>query len=149
MNKAFVKEVEGSGGLCPRCGSLGLSVAAETLGAFVQPEKRLELAETGYFCEFPRCEVVYFDDYERFLTAAEVLRPVWPKDVDAPICGCFGLTADDVAQDVREGSVARVKAAVAQAKSKETHCLTRSATGRNCAAEIQRYYFKLRPQPGG
>jgi len=148
MNKAFVKEVEGNGGRCPRCGSLGLSVSAETLMSFVRPEKRQDLAETGYFCEFPRCEAIYFDDYERYLTAADVVRPVWPKDPDAPICGCFGLTAEDVADDVREGSVARVKAAVSKAKSKETQCPTMSATGRNCAAEIQRYYFKLRPQPG-
>lgn len=148
MNKAFVKEVEGSGGRCPRCGSLGLAVPAETLASFIRDEKRSNLAETGYFCEFPRCEAIYFDDFERFVTAADVVRPVWPKDSDAPLCGCFGLTADDVAADVREGGVARVKAAVARAKSSEARCLTMSPTGRNCAADIQRYYFKLRPPPG-
>ncbi|MCE9605296.1 MAG: hypothetical protein K8U03_10385 [Planctomycetia bacterium] len=121
---------------------------AVTLAAFVQTERRHEISETAYFCEFPRCEVIYFDDFERFLVSTDLLRSVWPKDSDAPLCGCFGLSADDVADDVREGTVARVKAAVAKANSANTHCLTMSAKGRNCAADIQRYYFKLRSQFG-
>lgn len=148
MNKAFVKEVEGTGGKCPRCGGLGLGVESETLNAFIRPDRRQDLADTGYFCQFPRCDAVYFDDFERVVTAEALVRSVWPKDLDAPICGCFGFSADEIADDVRTGSVARVKAAVARAGSKETHCLTMSATGRSCAGEIQRYYFKLRGSAG-
>lgn len=148
MNKAFVKEVEGSAGICPRCGGLGIAVASETLNAFVKSDRRSELADTGFFCQFPRCEVIYFDDFERILTADAVVRPVWPKDVDAPICGCFGFKAEEIDDDFRSGSVARVKAAVARANSAEARCLTKSPTGRNCAGEIQRYYFKLRGQSG-
>jgi len=148
MNKAFVKEVEGNGGLCPRCGGLGIAVASETLNAFIRPERRQDLADTGFFCQFPRCEAIYFDDFERYLTAEALVRPVWPKDLEAPICGCFGFKADAIEDDVRSGTVAQVKAAVAQANSGKTHCPTMSATGRNCAGEIQKYYFKLRSQGG-
>ena len=30
--------------------------------------------------------------------------PVYPKDPDAPICACFGLTRLDIEADVREGT---------------------------------------------
>lgn len=148
MNKAFVKEAEGNGGLCPLCGSLGLAVASETLSAFVRPERRHDLADTGFFCQFPQCEAIYFDDFERYLKADALIRTVWPKDLEAPICGCFGFKADEIEDDVRSGSVARVKAALTRANSGKTQCPTMSATGRNCAGEIQKYYFKLRGQGG-
>ena len=34
-------------------------------------------------------------------------KPVYPKNPDAPICACFGLTRQDIEQDVSEGVVTR------------------------------------------
>jgi len=144
MNKAFVKEQENQGGFCPRCGSLGTPVGRETMAAQLRPGAAVDVADPAYFCGFARCDTAYFDDYDRVIPVDRLLRPIWPKDPVAPLCGCFGLTAEDVEADVREGGVARVKAAVAQSKGPDADCLHRAADGRSCAAEIQRLYFKLR-----
>jgi len=148
MNKAFTKEPEQGGGMCPRCGSPGLPVGPETLAAFVRAERQSDIAKQAYFCGFARCEVVYFDDFERVIVAEEVVRPVWPKDSEAPICGCFGFRAAEVAADVEFGIVAATRAAVARSKSPDVHCQTMAADGRSCAAEIQRLYFKLKSGEG-
>ena len=144
MNKAFLKEPEQAGGVCPRCGSAGIAVAAETLAAFVRADRLPDIAKPAYFCGFQRCEAVYFDDFERVITVDEIVRSVWPKDPAAPICGCFGFAAADVETDVATGGVAATRAAVARSKSAEARCLTQAADGRSCAAEIQRLYFKLK-----
>jgi hypothetical protein len=144
MNKAFLKEPEQAGGVCPRCGSAGLAVGPETLTAFVRADRLPDIAKQAYFCGFQRCEVVYFDDFERVITASEIVRPIWPKDPSAPICGCFGFAATDIETDVATGSVVATREAVARSKSAEARCLTRSADGRSCATEIQRLYFKLK-----
>jgi hypothetical protein len=149
MNKAFVKEPDHQGGFCPRCGSLGSSVGRETIAALVRPDTSIDVADPAFFCGFARCEVVYFDEFDRVLTVDQMQRPIWPKDPTAPLCGCFGLTADDVERDVREGGVARVKAVVQKSAGPEADCIHRSADGKSCAAEVQRYYFKLRGSTGG
>jgi hypothetical protein len=144
MNKAFTKEPEQSGGNCPRCGSLGTAVGCETLDSFILPEARAELGNSAYFCGFARCEAAYFDDYERVVTVEQLRRAVWPKDLTAPICGCFCLTSEDVAADIREGGVTRIKGVVTKAGGPTADCKHLAADGRSCAAEVQRYYFKLR-----
>lgn len=148
MNKAFVKEQENQGGYCPRCGSLGSPVGRETIAALVRPGTTVDVANPAYFCSFARCEVAYFDEFERLILVDKLQRPIWPKDSTAPLCGCFGLTADDVESDVREGGVARVKAVVQKAGGPTADCLHRAADGKSCAAEVQRYYFKLRGPSG-
>jgi hypothetical protein len=114
----------------------------------VSAEALSNLAKSAFFCDFPRCEVAYFDVFERSVTVESLVRPVWPKDPAAPLCGCFGLTAADVEADVAEGGVSRVKDVVLRSKTAEARCLTQSPTGQSCAAVVQRYYFRLREQNG-
>jgi hypothetical protein len=145
MNKAFVREPDQTGPAnCPRCGSLGTTVSAQTLDAWLSPGARRTLPETANFCPFPRCEVVYFDHFERVITVDEVARSVYPKDPSAPLCACFGFTLDDIEADLAENGVARTKALVARAKGADAHCLTAAADGRSCVAEVQRCYMRLR-----
>ena len=109
-----------------------------------QAKAATNLAESAFFCPFARCHVVYFDMFERRITTDEVLHGVYPKDPQAPICGCFGLTTEDVEADIREGAPMRVRQVVARAKSDEARCRTMSPSGQSCVAEVQRYYMKLR-----
>jgi hypothetical protein len=147
MNKAFIKEPEQTDALhCPKCGSLGSPVSHETLTAQLPPDALRNIAETAYFCAFPRCPVVYFDMFERAITTAEVAKPVYPKDPSAPICSCFGLTADDIEQDVREGVATRCKEVLAKSKTAEARCTQLSPSGQSCVAEVQRYYMKYRSE---
>ena len=145
MNKAFVREPdETDTAYCPRCGSLGTAVEERTIAAHLRPEALGQLAQSAFFCPFPKCDVVYFDKFERTATIDSALHPVYPKDPSAPMCGCFGFTRDDVEADVREGGVARVRALLAKSKSPEANCLTNSPSGQCCMPEVQRYFMKLR-----
>lgn len=143
MNKAFVKEPEDTGqSHCPQCGSLGVPVREETLATFLDDAARRDLAETAFFCPFARCDVAYFDIFERTVRADLVRRPIYPKDPEAPICGCFGLTTADIDQDLQEGGVTRVKALLAKAKTSAAHCQTQAPSGQCCVPEVQRYYMR-------
>jgi len=144
MNKAFVREPDVTADYCPKCGAAGESVGAVTLAAQLTAEQRQHLAEPANFCSTPRCEVAYFDKFERFVLAADLARPVYPKDPAAPLCACFGLTADDIDQDIAEGTVSRVRAAIEKAKSPDARCVELAPNGRPCIAQVQRYYMQQR-----
>jgi hypothetical protein len=145
MNKAFIREPDHSAQAhCPRCGSLGLPVSRETLEAFLLPEAVSAVAESAFFCPFPTCEIVYFDVFDRSVGSASVRRAVYPKDPNAPICGCFGLTRDDIELDIAEGVVTRCRELIAKSKTPAARCSILAADGRSCVGEVQRYYMKTR-----
>lgn len=144
MNKAFTREPDAADARCPRCGSPGAPVYRETLEAHLTPEARAHLNDLAFFCPFPRCDVVYFDLFDRVVEVSAVGTPVYPKNPDAPLCACFGLTCDDVEQDLREGGVTRTRACVEKAKSPAARCSVLSPSGQSCIAEVQRYYMKRR-----
>jgi hypothetical protein len=145
MNKAFLREPDESGALnCPACGSLGIAVTRETWQQHVVEAARAGLAETAFFCPFPKCDVAYFDMFDRRLKTDSLARGVYPKDPRAPICPCFGLTTADIEADVREGVVTRTRANVEKAKSHEARCLAASPSGQSCVGEVQRYYMKAK-----
>ena len=127
---------------CPRCGSKGKPVGADTLKSFLTDEQRRGVSEPANFCPSPKCEVVYFDSFERTVLSADIQRPVYPKDPTAPICGCFGLTREDVERDVREGVTTRVKAIIEKAKSSAVRCRKMAANGKPCIAYVQKYYMQ-------
>lgn len=146
MNKAFVKEPEDHGDRCPCCGSPGQVVFQKTLQHHLTPEQVSQLSDTAFFCSQSTCEVVYFDRFERAVSASELQQAVYPKDPSAPICPCFGLTEEDIDEDVREGVVTRVKAHRRQAESCDVKCGTLSPNGQSCVPQVQRYYMKRRIQ---
>ncbi len=149
MNKAFVREPDDTGvGHCPKCGSLGSEVRRGTMAEHVDPAAVQQLSESAFFCAFPRCEVVYFDHFERVATIQSLLHPIWPKDPSAPLCGCFGLTAEDIDADIQEGAPRRVRELLAKSKSDQARCAVLSASGQCCMPEVQRYYMKHRTDTG-
>jgi Zinc binding domain len=148
MNKAFVKENDSTDGRCPRCGSPGNAVYRETLEAHLARETLDSLNDMAFFCPFARCSVVYFDLFDRVVEETAVGAPVYPKNPLAPLCACFGLTCDDVEQDLRDGGVARTRACIEKAKSSEARCAVASPSGQSCITEVQRYYMKRRGELG-
>ena len=144
MNKAFLREPDPVAARCPRCDSLGHPVGPQTLNARLAPEVRKSLAESAYFCPDGRCEVVYYDDFESVVTRAAVSGAIPIKDIDAPLCACFGLTRDDIEQDVAEGVVVKTRAAVLRSQSDEARCATLAPNGRTCVPEVQGYYLKCK-----
>jgi len=144
MNKAFVREPDPTADYCPRCGSKGEPVGAETLAAHLTAEQQGRITQTACFCPSPNCEVAYFDTFERFIPAAELARPVYPKDPAAPICACFGLTREDIERDIEEGVVTRTRAAIEKARSPQARCGRKAANGQPCIAYVQKYYMQNR-----
>jgi hypothetical protein len=144
MNKAFVREPDQTAEYCPRCGSKGQQVGRDTVQAHLPGGKTPTVTDPANFCPSPNCDVVYFDAFERVIVAADLKEPVYPKDPDAPICACFGLTRQDIEADVREGVVTRVKAIIEKAKSSEARCSCMAANGQSCVAYVQKYYMQCR-----
>jgi hypothetical protein len=73
-----------------------------------------------------------------------LVRPVYPKDPQAPLCSCFGLTYEDVQADAAEATPVRIRALLAKSKTPAALCEERSPTGRSCIPDVQRCYFKLK-----
>jgi len=144
MNKAFVREPDQVDSRCPRCGSLGHSVGPQTLAAQLSLEQRQSLAESAYFCPDSQCDVAYYDDFGGIVHRQVFSSPIPIKDLDAPVCACFGLTRDEIEQDIDEGGVVRTRAAVLRAQSAEARCTTTAPNGRSCVPEIQGYYLKCK-----
>jgi hypothetical protein len=144
MNKAFIREPDQTAEYCPRCGSKGEPVGAATLATYLSDQQRSQLAEPANFCPSPQCPVAYFDGFERLVPAAELRVAAYPKDPEAPICACFGLTRADIEADVQEGVTTRTKAALERAKSPEARCAQHAANGRPCVAYVQKYFMQCR-----
>jgi hypothetical protein len=108
----------------------------------VREPAAVAIAETANFCPSPHCDVVYFDMFERTISVTAMRAPVYPKDPEAPICACFGLTADDIDRDLSEGVATRTKACLLRARTAEARCGELSPTGHSCVAEVQRYFLR-------
>ena len=129
---------------CPRCGTLGIPVGAGPLDTHISPPSRAKMHEAAWFCGFPGCEVAYFNEFESVVATDELKAPIYPKDLDAPLCACFGFTYDDVDDDVRDGQPTRIRQLLAKSKSSEARCETLAADGRCCLGAVQELYMKLR-----
>jgi hypothetical protein len=149
MNKAFVREPEFDGkAYCPQCGSLGVAVSEATLDHHVQESVRSRLGDAAWFCGFAKCEVAYFDLFESRVAVDELRTPVYPKDVEAPLCACFGFTIDDLEADVSEGKPTRIRELLEKSKSNAANCRVLAADGCCCMREVQRLYM-MRTGSGG
>jgi hypothetical protein len=144
LNKAFVRESDSTEVRCPRCGAIGEEALRSALEALTTAETRRSLAASVLFCPTPVCEVAYFDAFEAFVTVDSLVRPVYPKDPDAPICPCFGLTSDDIQEEAAGSVPVRIRELYRRSKTDEARCYELSPTGRCCLPEVQRLYFKLR-----
>lgn len=141
MNKAFVREPDSTVDYCPRCGSKGEPVGPETLKHYLTDAQRGQVASSASFCPSPNCKVAYFDSFKRMVLAAELARPVYPKDPRAPVCACFGLTLDEIEHDAAEGVVTRVREIIEKARSPAARCVELAANGRPCTAYVQKCYL--------
>jgi hypothetical protein len=147
MNKVFVREPESDGrAYCPGCGALGLAVGAGPLDRYIRAESRSKMQDAAWFCNFARCEVAYFNEFQEVVLVDELNQRVYPKDYDAPLCACFGFKYEDVEADIRDGQPTRIRQLLAKSKSPEAHCQSLAADGRCCMAAVQELYMKLRGQ---
>jgi hypothetical protein len=88
--------------------------------------------------------VAYFNLFEAVVLMDELIRPVYPHDLDAPMCACFGFTYDDVEADVRDGVPTRIRELLVKSKSPAAECAALAADGRCCMGAVQELYMRLR-----
>jgi hypothetical protein len=144
MNKAFVRETDSNIDYCPKCGSEGQAVGSETVAFHISKIMQKKVADPANFCPTPSCDVVCFDALERVILKNDLDKPVYPKDPDAPICACFGLTRNDIQMDISEGVVTRVRQILEKAKSPNARCNQVAANGQCCVPYVQKYYMQCR-----
>ncbi|MEQ8767445.1 MAG: hypothetical protein RL885_26285 [Planctomycetota bacterium] len=145
MNKAFVSEPEPAEPRCPEpkgCDGYGIAVTPQTLRAQVDAKLLEQLSDKVYYCPTPRCPVGYFDNWGTTISAEAVRVQAYPKEPDAPICTCFGVSAEDIRSDAEKGSRERIKALLKKAESKEARCKTSSPTGESCVTEVRKLFLQ-------
>ena len=145
MNKAFVREPDFDGrAFCPRCQALGVPVEHGPLDAHIRAESRNKVGDTAWYCTFQRCDVAYFNLFDAVVLVDELKTEIYPYDLDAPICACFGLRYDDIEADVREGRPTRIRGLLAKSQSPEARCGELAVDGQCCMTAVQELYLRLR-----
>lgn len=145
MNKAFVREPDLEGRVyCPRCGHLGTPVGSGPLDTHIRPEARGRMADGAWFCGYGRCPVAYFTSLDAVVTVDELKGPIFPKDLDAPLCVCTGISYDDIVAEADAPVPLRLRQLITYANSDEARCATLAADGKSCCGGVQELYLKLR-----
>jgi hypothetical protein len=88
--------------------------------------------------------VAYFDAMEQVVFVSELNAPVYPHEIDAPICACFGFGYDDVEADVRDGQPTRIRELLRRSQSDHARCQTLAADGQCCMRKVQQLFMTLR-----
>ena len=86
-----------------------------------------------YFCDDPRCDVVYFGRDDSVITTSALRTPVGVKQKsnNATLCYCFGITLSAFIADPK------LKVFVAKkTKEKQCACDIRNPSGRCCLKEF-------------
>jgi len=152
MNKAFMKEPEAPPPRCPTpkgCGALGTPVGPATLAAQLSPEEIATFSSAVFYCINPGCPVGYFDDWGNAVPADSLRAGAWPKDPEAPICCCLGITADRVIEEALDGCRDTVLRIIEHARQEDATCETASPEGCSCEKRVRRLFLQNFEDPGG
>lgn len=145
MNKAFVREPDADGRvLCPRCGTLGIAVGTGPLDTHIIESVRSRMPDSAWYCGHAECEVAYFNMFEQVVFVKELRKSVYPYDMNAPICACFGFTWEDVDAESRADAPLRIRELLAKSKSPDARCQLLAVDGQCCIRDVQQLYMKLR-----
>ncbi len=94
-----------------------------------------------YFCDDPACDVVYFPSNPQapLFRRAELWVRVGVKEKDDPIpvCYCFGVTRQDIVDEIRAaGRSAVAERITAEVKAGNCACEVKNPSGRCCLGQI-------------
>ena len=150
MSQAFVREPDAPEPRCPApsgCGGLGQAVTRVTLTANVGEEVGRALDGELFFCPDPGCEVAYFDSTAGRIAVDRLIERRWPKDPDAPLCACLGVTEETITDWARENRTDQMKAFLKRTEGPEAHCLSRTHAGRGCVLDARRVFVREKGLP--
>ena len=145
MSKAFTRDPEPEEPRCPPpagCGASGMPVGKKTLLAQLPESLARAFSESAYYCPNPRCNVAYFDAWGTQAPANAIRRTSYPKTPTAPLCSCFGITAEQIREEAKAGRKDLIRDLVARAASDEARCETEAPSGISCVVEARRIFLK-------
>ena len=127
--------------VCPENGRTYRAVDVRTVRHQIRRPWNHDVAAEGfYFCDDPRCDVVYFAlDGSRF-RRADLRQSVGQKSnaADRTLCYCFDITLADVRTD-QPGAGKRCREyVVAQTRAGTCDCSIRNPAGRCCLKDFPR-----------
>jgi hypothetical protein len=137
MSRAFMKESEPGEPVCPGCGTPGDPVGLPTLEA---QAPRGALEGPAFYCSGSSCAVAYFNPWGRTVSRTEIRSPAWPKELEAPICPCFGFTAARIVEEARGGRKELMRELREGAAGAQARCAQRSPDGRCCLERVERLF---------
>lgn len=124
---------------CPRCGTVGRTVARITLKALLRPQALMRLSAVEHrFCTTPDCPVVYFGRDEIF-ERGDLTTPVFQKEPPGArlVCHCFGVTEDDIRREIIEtGRSSATERITALVKEERCACEVKNPQGSCCLGNI-------------
>jgi len=95
----------------------------------------VEKKQGYYFCEDPRCSVVYFGEDSSVIIRSELRRDIGIKDAspDALLCHCFGITRADALSNplLKDYVIEKTGAGLCS-------CETSNPSGRCCLKDFPR-----------
>ncbi len=132
---------------CPECGNKGKKVEEVTLQHLLTDENIPLIQDAQYyFCQTPRCEVVYFsnDACQRF-QKSDIRVRVGVKETEDPIpvCYCFNFTekmiSDEIALHQKMAIPKRIRAEVTAGNCE---CEIKNPKGSCCLGDVSRVVKK-------
>jgi len=135
-----MKEPEPEEPRCPGCKGLGEPVGEPTLEAHLAADVRAPLGPSAFYCADPGCATAYFNGWGSSVPREKLTSTAYPKDPDAPVCSCFGLTAAEVVADARDGRKDRIKSVLERSEGPEARCVAKSPDGRCCRPLVSRLF---------
>jgi hypothetical protein len=119
-----------------------MPVGRKTLLAQLPENLARAFSESAYYCPNPRCNVAYFDAWGAQAPASVLRRTSYPKTPEAPLCSCFGITAEQILDEAKAGRKDLIRDLVARAASKDARCETEAPSGTSCVVEARRIFLK-------
>ena len=128
---------------CAICGSRSKQVDTLTVKSLVRHLPFGMVLAQYYFCEVPACDVVYFpsDPQAPTFHRGDLLVRVGLKEKDnpKPVCYCFGVTRQDIADEVqRTGKSTIAERIKAEVKAGNCACEVKNPSGKCCLGDVVR-----------
>ena len=128
---------------CPVSGTRSKQVDMITVKSLVRHLRFGMPPAQYYFCAAPGCDVVYFplNPAAPSFRRADLQVEVGVKKLDDPIplCYCFGVTREDIRNEVRQsGKSSAAERITAEVKADKCACEVKNPSGKCCMGDVTR-----------
>ncbi len=117
---------------CPVCDNDSLEVTKKTVESLLNEDRRSEISDNQYyFCSNSNCNIIYFNDKERFY------KNDLKIDIDDKVCFCFEISRDEVEKTGKDKVLKKI---LDNTKEKGCNCETKNPSGKCCTNQIEKRY---------